>query len=217
MSQDFTFIIAGPDQPISTVLAELKRQLIHLGFARAFSVVRAGIDASRGVFDEVDEEIDAFGSVSTLKDKMKLWEGASIEFWCDDVQLYLLVARLDSTGINCFIDVSVRTITRLFREAKIQKFYAAIIAIAMACRATAGFGDVELPFAPICSEDAIHAIWDNPENVGRAAALGLISGNTIPRAKLKKMSIGKFKVNEWLPGYWLLEGNDYLATYPNLR
>ncbi len=203
---DFTTVIAAPDAPLRDLLARVEAGLIEAGFRHDFSVVRAGYDPERGVFDELFpiEEVRAEAGFQQLPRELSLWQGCSCEFWRESLMLSLLIARVGpGQQVNAWVEVPLRMFTRLLETQDEGRVYGALGVIASALNAKGGYGHPELGFEPLALDRAQTAFIDLPEHPGEPALLGLLpasSGNALEmRARYPN-----FHARLSTRGYWVL-------------
>lgn len=217
MSQDFTVVLAAPAAPLADTLERLRDELGRMRFRSNLVLVRAAFDSrpDRLVFDEDDrgEEIHIDDNVEQVRHLTDGWEGGSIEFYDDDMMLYLLLGSRDGT-LCCFIDLPERTLRRLFQNQHSDRFFAAVSAIAAACSAVGGYGELELAFAPLASNAVLSAIHHNPQRTQPGPAwLGLIPIARLTKEEVQRQFGATHEIVASTHGYWLLREYSFLELF----
>lgn len=178
MATEFTTILAGPDTSATTVARRLEERLFAAGYRHDGGIVRAELDASRGVFDEVSDavEIRVEKSFVELPPDVDAWSGFSVEFWRDDLMLYVITGRFGGATphLTAWVDVSERQLRSLLKQRDEQRIGAAYAAVAAAIQATGGYGHPLLTFHPLSPSEAVAAITSMPEYPGEKASLGVV-------------------------------------------
>jgi hypothetical protein len=216
MSQDFTMVLSGPHASPAEVLVDLEQRLSFLEFHRTFSVIQGGFDERRGVFDELDEDSASLQGpleVRDSRDALPEWKALSTEFQGPTHSIYVLLGVTKPAFLNCYINISNRSLDKLFSQEAVHGFYAAVLAATLSTNATCGFGALELPFDPISPEKALAAIWNNPEYPGAPSWLGLISQALMSESDMMRNAAEHFEITSLAAGFWLLEHKEYLAFY----
>ena len=210
MSLDFTAILSGEFLNPVEVLIKIEQQMSHLGFRKIPPIYRVELDTERGVFDETDnDEISKFNTINEIKEPIQDWQGHSLNFQSKDFGFYLLIGTIESKFINCYIDITERTLRKLLEQQTISKYYAILGAIGACCQAKGGYGALELPFAPISPNQIINAIWENPEYPDIPSSMGLIP-EVKQEAALKTKLKNPFTLSYKTAGFWIVTEKDDL-------
>jgi hypothetical protein len=210
-------VLAGPHGSPAEVLVDLERKLSILEFRRISPVIQAGFDEGRGVFDELDEDSEFLQVPSEVQDSREIppeWKALSAEFQGPVYSFYVLLGATKLSFLNCYIDISDRSLRELFARDAVHSFYAAVLAATTSMRATHGFGALELPFEPISPARALEAIWSNPESPGAPSWVGIVSQDVMSEDDMMHNDAAKdFDISSLAAGFWLLENKEYLALY----
>jgi len=210
MSMEFTAVLASSSKNIADVPRPLLHELDRNGFRRDGAFVRAGYDPERGVFDEADDAQEVIG-LDELESKLEPagdWRGFAVEFLRDGTTFYLLVVQVRQRVLSCWVDVSARSLSRLFRSDDQHRFYAFLCAAARACEAAGGFGDLDLDFAPILPDQVVPAIRDNPQRPGATPWLGILPTALFPEKQVHEFAGDEYRVLRSPIGFWILEANE---------
>lgn len=190
MSMDFTFVHAGPSQPLNDLMVNIESQMEKIGFKKAGSVYRVEIDG-RGAFEE-DEQYVIWGKkFRGSKDDLKNWGGLSVEFNNSEFTAYLLVGNYNNQYLNAFIEVSGRAISKLVLEDESDSFMRLVSVIAACINSQGGFGAFELPFEPVPPEKVISYIFKNPDGI--PSLLGIIPEKLADEVEMRKRHQGSSK------------------------
>ena len=218
MSQDFTTILSSEFINPAELLVRIEQQLSPLAFRKIPPIYRVEFDEEREVFDETDsDEVSGFEMIEGIKEQIAHWQGNAINFQSDDFSFYLLIGATDSKFINCYVDITERTIRKLFEQEKIAQYYAILGIIARCCQASGGYGAIELPFSPIAPHQVINAIWKNPENPDGPSSIGLIPEQSMNQATLDIVTQNPFTLTDRIARFWILAEKDYLSFFKKQR
>jgi len=124
-----------------------------------------------------------------------------------------LIGATESKFINCYVDITERTLRKLFEQEKIAQYYAILGIIGTCCQASGGYGAIELPFSPIAPHQVINAIWENPQNPEGPSSMGLIPEQTLNQAALDTVTKSPFTLADRMAGFWILAEKDYLSFF----
>jgi len=214
MSQDFTTILSGEFINPAELLVRIEQQLYPLAFRKIPPFYRVEFDEEREVFDETDsDEVSGFEMIEGIKEQIEHWQGNAINFQSEDFSFYLLIGATDSKFINCYVDITERTLRKLFEQEKIAQYYAILGIIGTCCQASGGIGAIELPFSPIAPHQVINAIWENPQNPEGPSSIGLIPEQTLNQAALDTVTKSPFTLADRMAGFWILAEKDYLSFF----
>lgn len=206
MSVDFTFVQAGPPQPLFELMVNIENQMEEMGFKKSGSVYRVELD-ERGVFEENERYIISGKRFSDSEYELQKWEGLSVEFSCSDYTVYFLICNYRKQYLNSFIEVSGKVIEKLISEDEINNLTQLIVTTAVNINSQGGFGTYELPFEPISPEKIIPYIFSNPEGV--PSLLGVIPCGLADEAEVRKMASKEFKLLISTLGFYFLEHKDF--------
>ncbi|HAI70250.1 MAG TPA: hypothetical protein DCM38_12545 [Gammaproteobacteria bacterium] len=214
MSQDLTTILSGDFINPAELLVRIEQQLSPLAFRTIQPIYRVEFDDEREVFDETDsDDVSGFEMIDGIKKQIDHWQGNAITFQGDDFSFYLLIGATNSKFINCYVDITERTLRKLFDQDKIAQYYAILGIIGTCCQASGGYGAIELPFSPIAPDQVINAIWENPDNPDGPASIGLIPEQTLNQAALDRVTKSPFTLTDRMAGFWILAEKEYLSFF----
>ena len=203
---DLTILMAAPDAPLKELLFKVETGLVEAGFRHDFSVLRAGYDVEREVFDErmPTEEVRVEGGFDELPPEVSLWEGVAFEFWRDSLSLSLMIGRIGAGQcVNAWVDVPLRMLTRLLETQEEGRLYGALGEIAGAIGAAGGYVHTELAFHTLPLDRAQTAFVDMPEYPGEAALLGILPAQAVgPEQVAARFPAFTAKLST--RGYWVL-------------
>lgn len=210
MSVDFTITLSAPYGSPADILTAVEPELSKLGFHKGPTVYRVEFDRNRGVFDELDEgEITYAGPLGDIRDKMAEWEGLSIEFSSPDFTFYLLIGARGRDFVNCYVEVTGRTLANLAEIGKVNELLGASVAVALASKASGAFGQFEQSFTPIPPERVIEGIRKNPEDPGTPSLFGLIPMAGSSKAQAEDLAGDDFEIFEIAVGFWGMKHVDF--------
>jgi len=211
MSMDFTIVFAAPDRAIGSVLIDIDSRLKRSAYRCSGAIVRAGMDASRGVFDEIDTETDAFRQVTEVAATLDEWPGAAVEYLNQSVgTMYLLLGRQRGEYLNVWVDVAERQLRRAIHEDKARVFYRALAAIAGACHSDVGIGDLEIPFKPRRPQELKESLNELAHSSSRSNTQVFLFRDPKARpAELEPKWGEGAKAWRFDGGYWVVETLEY--------
>ncbi len=144
MSMDFITALAGPDATLSALVPAIDHGLLGSGFVLGSTVVKAGLDSSRDVFDETEFELRGVRSLSQIGRQVAGWPGVALEYRREDLgTLYILVGRTVGRHLNVWIEIGERTFRDACRSGRQEALYTGVGVIANACGSLVGLGDLE--------------------------------------------------------------------------
>lgn len=206
MSVDFTFVQAGPSQPLYQLMVNIEIQMEKIGFKKSGSVYKVELD-DRGVFEENEEYVISGKKFSAVKDDLQNWKGLSVEFNCSEYTAYLLICNYNNQYLNSFIEISGKAIGKLIAEDEFDSFMRLVSVVAVNIKSQGGFGSFEVPFEPVPPEKIIPYIFNNPEGV--PSLLGIIPYYSAGEVEVRKMASNEFKMLISTLGFYLLEHRDF--------
>ncbi|MFH1138302.1 MAG: hypothetical protein V1816_19695 [Pseudomonadota bacterium] len=210
MTQFFSFVATGPARDPARTMVMLDRGLTALGARIDSDLHPVVFDSQRGVFDVPPDrpgiDFDKFydNMLPTLN-----WAGAYVAYQVEGATFHFLVGRVNNDWADIFTEIDFKALTRLFQAGKIGTYYRALAAAARAGRATTGFGRIELPFRPASRDQALAAIFSDPDHPGAPCSLGLASREIYSEKELERKAGGRFIISEAPNGFWILEERDW--------
>jgi hypothetical protein len=190
---DLTLVLSGPHAEPRSLLAPIRRELAALGMRSSGDVQAVGFDAQRGVFDETERE----GS-----------SGIATEFDGDGYSIYLLVASVDRSFVNAYVEIEGSAIRSLVRKSRTNEVISIYLGVARACQAIGGFAQYDLPFAPVASSKVVSAIHRGPGQADLPALIGLVSMASMSAPQLKAFCGPQYTGTETASGYWVLRNRE---------
>lgn len=204
MSMDFLVLLASPKREIADVLISAEEKLFELGFWRDRIV------DCRKLGQEMDHE-ESFEIRSLVLERQKLteWNTIYTEFRSSELSIGLQVLMWSAGFLNCFISIDKRSFNRLFIENTADVFYSAVAAIANACDAAGGFGEVGLSYDSISPKEILQDFLSDPQNPDKSHNFVIFPSQRMSHEEIKKIASEKFTVHE-CQQYIILVDKEYI-------
>lgn len=215
---DFIFVLSSSkteDGP--TAVIAIGTALQNAGFAVSRELWPIDFLDQKGIFREADEDANASWTIEDWPMVRRLLAAhaggmLSVGFKAGEVRttLDVSIAAHPDGYVNVFVKIPYNRLKELYSDRNEHSFYRAVVIVAEAIHALAGFGEIDPDLFPISPSAAAEAVWLRPQDLAYPSSVGLLAADAFDESEVTQRAAGRFKIRHYIMGYTTLEENDFL-------